>query len=122
MAKMTIAPTTPEDVRDFLMVKLPYRIKAMTARVDDRIVAIGGLTFLPGGTVTAFLEADDEARKHPVTLHKAVLAGLKDAKANGYRVITALADECIEAAPRWLKRLGFEPRKIEGETVFTWHH
>ncbi len=119
---MIVTPTTAEDVRDFIKDPLPYRIKAFTGRVEGKIVAIGGLTFMPDGTAVAFLEADDEARKNPVALHKAGLRVMREAHAAGYRIVTALVDSGIEAAPRWLKRLGFEPQNIEGETVFTWRH
>jgi topoisomerase IA-like protein len=114
MARMTISPTTPADVEEFKHATPPYRIRAVTGRVDGRIVGIGGIAYLPDGTVAAFLEATDEARKYAVTLHKTALRSLK-----GYRKLVALCDPEIEAAPRWLKRLGFEP--VDGLEVYVKH-
>src|SRR5438046_1497902 len=109
MGKAVLTPTTPEDVLEFKQRTPPYRIKALTGRVDGRIVGIGGIAYLPDGTLVAFLEATDEARKHAVTLYKAAKQILQDAAASGHRKIVAIGDPEIDAVPRWLKHLGFEP-------------
>lgn len=116
---IVVTPTTPEDVLEFRHAMPPYRIKAVTGRVDGEIVAIGGIAYLPDGTVAAFLEATDAARKHGVSLHREAKRALSDAARAGHRVVKALVDNEIEAAPRWLKRLGFEP--VEGLEVWVKH-
>lgn len=115
---MVISPTTPADVEEFKQQTPPYRIRAVTGRVDGRIVGIGGIAYLPDGTVAAFLEATDEARRHAVTLHREARKVLSEAARAGHRMVVALADTSIEAAPRWLKRLGFEP---VGQEVYVKH-
>ena len=116
---MTVTPTTPEDVLEFRQATPPYRIRAVTGRVDGRIVAIGGIAYLPDGGVLSFLEATDEARKYAVTLHREAKRSLSAAARAGHRVVVAVCDYRIEAAPRWLKRLGFEP--VEGLEVYVKH-
>lgn len=116
---MTISPTTPDDVAEFGHATPPYRIRAVTGRVDGKIVGIGGIAYLPDGTVAAFLEATDEARRHAVTLNREARKALSEAAKAGHRVVVALADSSIEAAPRWLKRLGFAP--VEGQEVYVKH-
>ena len=119
MGKAILTPTTPADVEEFRHATPPYRIKAITGRVDGRIVGIGGIAYLPDGTIGAFLEATDEARKHAVTLYKAAKQILDDAAKAGHRTIVAIGDPEIEAVPRWLKRLGFEP--VDGTEVYVKH-
>jgi len=114
-----VTPTTPEDVHEFRQATPPYRIRAVTGRVDGKIVAIGGLAYLPEGGVMAFLEATDEARKHAVTLHKEAKRALLSAARAGHRSVMALCDPEVAAAPRWLERLGFEP--VEDSKVYVKH-
>ncbi|WP_375408506.1 hypothetical protein [uncultured Methylobacterium sp.] len=94
------------------------RIRAMSARVDGELVAIGGLAYLPDLTVVAFLEGHSAVKRWPITIHKAVRAGLADAKRRGVRRIVAIAADDVEAAPRWLERLGFRSDAAPG--VYLW--
>ena len=119
MGKAVLTPTTPEDFFEFKQAIPPYRIRAITGRVDGRIVGIGGIAYLPDGSILAFLESTDEARKHAVTLYKAARQILKDAALAGHRRIIAVGDPEVQAVPRWLKRLGFEP--VEGLEVYVKH-
>lgn len=117
---VSIMPTTAEDCKALLEQIPTFRIRAMTAHVDGKPVAIGGLTYLPGGNVIAFLEGYDAVKRWPVTMHKAVRRGLEEAKARGVRRIVAIADGAVEAAPRWLERLGFQPTAQDG--VYLWEN
>lgn len=121
MGKVVLTPTTLEDVLEFRHATPPYRIKAMTGRLDGKIIGIGGIAYMPDGAVMAFLESTDETRKHAVTLYKVARQILKDAAAAGHRHIVALGDPEIEAVPRWLKRLGFEPVDVSGQEVYVKH-
>src|SRR5262245_1899887 len=126
MLPMTFAPTLAADLAATGQDRLGFRIRAVTARVGDKIVGIGGLSFLDDGTVLAFCHLTDAARRRKVALHKAALAALARAKASGIRRIVATADPEQPAAERWLERLGFvsalalgiEPIHINGHTVF----
>ena len=116
-----IRPTTKADCEAFYGKALPYRIKAYTGLIDDEVVAIGGLGFPPEGPAIAFADMKDVARQWPyaVELHRFARRVIAEAKAAGVPRIVAKADTSIEAAARWLKRLGFEPLNGEG-TLFIW--
>ncbi len=102
-----ISATTLADCERFFGKAPDWRIRAMTAHVDGEPVAIGGLAYLPDNTVIAFLEGYDAVKRFPLSIHKAVRRGLEDARRRGVRRIVSIADESVEAAPRWLERFGF---------------
>lgn len=120
--KIELRPTTQADVDEFLKRPSPYRIRAFTGWVDGEIKGIGGLAYLPDGTALAFLELAEGARRYAVTLHKAALRTIEEAKARGVRKIVAQADTSYSTAERWLTRLGFEPVEIDGQKVYLWQH
>jgi len=99
-----------------------YRVIALTGRNEEgAIIGIGGIAFLEDGQKYAFTELTDEARQHPVALHKAAKMILETAKARGVRRVIASADMAASpAAERWLKRLGFEPTEVNNQTVWIW--
>lgn len=117
---LDIRPTTIEDVQALVAEPLPWRIKAMTAFEDGKPIALGGLVYIPDGTVAAFLIGGEHAKRFPLSFHKAVLAGLREARRSGIRRIAAMAACDVEPAERWLLRLGFAPVEIDGERVFVW--
>lgn len=90
----------------------PVRVLAIAGKVDGRVIAIGGIAIRPNGVKQAFADIGPEARKYPITLHKAGLATIALAKKHGMRELRAVAAEPKEAAVRWLLRLGFTP--VEG--------
>jgi hypothetical protein len=116
-----IRPTTKADCEAFYGKALPYRIKAYTGLIGDEVVAIGGLGFPPEGPAVGFADLKDIARQWPyaVELHRFARRVIAEAKAAGVPRIVAKADTSIEAAARWLRRLGFEPLNGEG-TLFIW--
>lgn len=115
-----VRPSIPADFETFIDRPLPYRVKALTGLVDSEIVAVGGIAFLPDGAHGAFLMANETARKYPITLHKAGLRILREAKALGILKLAAIADTDITAAERWLGRFGFEPVTVGGKEVWLW--
>ena len=94
----------------------------MTALRGDEILGIGGLAMLPDGQTAAFLEVSEEnAKKYPITLHKAARLILQQAKDLGLRRLVTRADTRREAAERYLQRLGFEfAGKDDGEVIYLW--
>lgn len=121
MSEVTIRPSRRSDVHLVSDEPLPWRIKALTGEIDGRVVAVGGLTFLPGGTVAAFAALTDEARACKVSLHRAGLRLMREAKESGIKRVVASADSKSEVAMRWLLRLGFEPVESDNErTTFVW--
>lgn len=128
MANVTLRPTESSDWAQVASEPLPFRIRAMSAEVDGRVIGIGGLAFQPDGMVVAFVQLAADAKRYPVALHKAALATIDMAARLGLKRLYALCDSDIEAAERWLRRLGFVPLKIgdrtfadrDGRTVFQW--
>lgn len=117
-----IRPTTQDDVERFFGKPMPYRARAVTAVVGEKIIGIGGVAMLPDGSALAFLDMADGAERYAVTLHKTALRVIADAKRRGIRKIAACADLTKPAAVRWLIRLGFHPVQIDGETVYIWQN
>lgn len=116
-----IRPTTPEDWQRLVAKPPLWRIWAQTALIEDIPVAIGGIAYLPDGTVYAFIEGHDALRRFPVTMHRIVKRGLAAVRARGIRTLVARPDAGVPAAGRWLRRLGFEPIDVGTERVFAWH-
>lgn len=118
---VTILPTQAEDVEEFCPGQTtPYRLRAWTARIDGKIVGIGGFGMMPNGTAIAFLNGTDDLRgKAALSLHRAVKRAIADL-ANRKRQIIATCDQNIEAAERWLKRLGFTP--VEDGRIWVWQN
>ena len=106
---LRVRPTSLADCERLLGGKPEWRIRAMTVEVDGEPVALGGFAYTPDNSVFAFLEGSDAVKRYPVAIHKAVRRGLEDAKRRGVRRVLSIADEHIEAAPRWLERFGFVP-------------
>ena len=121
MAGFTIRPTVRSDF-DALGCKALARVKAVTGvDADGNIIGLGGIAYLPNGDVMAFSELTEHAKKSPLSLHKAALRVLREAKEAGVNEMLAISDyERSEAAGRWLERLGFYPRERRGETVWMW--
>jgi RimJ/RimL family protein N-acetyltransferase len=116
-----LRPTRPDDIEN----PLPCRVQALTGEIDGRVIGVGGLAFLPGGTVAAWADLSDEARRAKISLHKAALEILRMAQASGIKRIVASGDVSSPAAMRWLIRLGFEPTQDEaapGHPIFIWHN
>lgn len=113
--------TKPEDFHAFGKTA-PFRLIGLTGRNEQgEIIGIGGIAFLPDGQRLAFAELTDEARQHPVALHKTALKILEVAKKRNIRRIVATADMgASPAAKRWLERLGFIEHDYNGVTVFIW--
>lgn len=117
---MQLRYATEADFAGFVELPLPYRVRAFAAVEGERVLGVGGLAYLPDGTVGAFVHADDEARKHKVAAHKAGLRAMAEAEALGLGCVVAMAASDIEASKRWLLRLGFAPEVHNGETAYVW--
>src|SRR5215468_6444270 len=127
MPKVTLRPTIAADLPHVVGEPLPYRIRAITALVDDRIIGMGGIAFPPQGPAIAFAQLlpsrpdqdgaachDDansipEARRYPVAFHRAGLMVMEMIRRSEARQVIATAEAGSEVAVRWLNRLGFRP-------------
>ena len=86
-------------------------IKGVAAFLDDKLIAVAGLFFMPGHVV-AFCDLKDEARpfKKLIALTGARL--IRDAKKRHKRII-AMINRNEPTAATWLTRLGF--RQEDGD-------
>jgi hypothetical protein len=116
--KPEVRPAVASDFIPFLDQPLPYRVRAWAGTLDNEVLAVGGIAYMPDGAHSVFLLANDRAREFPVTLHKTALMVLREARKLGIKKLATLADPGIGAAERWLKRLGFEPIMIEEKKVW----
>jgi RimJ/RimL family protein N-acetyltransferase len=108
----------PSDFDKFLTTPLPYRVRAWTGVVEGEVIAVGGIAYMRDGTHGAFMLAGDDARQFPVTMHKTALTVLREARELGIRRLVTKAEPGVEAAERWLERLGFEPIIIDEDKVW----
>jgi hypothetical protein len=143
MPKVTLRPTILADLPHVIGEPLPYRIRAITALIDDRIIGMGGIAFPPCGPAIAFVQlvppstegaavrdgehgatGIPEARRYPVAFHRAGLMAMDMIRTSGVTQVVATADAGSDAAVRWLKRLGFEAaegQRIAGKLLFVWN-
>lgn len=121
--EVSITPTTADDVREFYQVAIPWRIRALTVRVNGEIKGIGGYAILPDGNKVAFVEASEaDCKRYRFALTRAVRRFFREVSDNGVRRLIACGVTFREASPRWLERLGFEMSGvIEGQTIYLWH-
>jgi hypothetical protein len=140
--KVTLRPTIPADLPHVIGEPLPYRIRAITALVNDRVIGMGGIAFPSHGPAIAFVQlvpsprhdaaacdgeraatSVPEARRYPVAFHRAGLMAMEMIRTSGVTQVIATADAASEAAVRWLKRLGFrqaDDQRIAGKLLFVW--
>jgi hypothetical protein len=126
MVKVTVRPTVAADLPAVIGEPLPFRIKAITLEIDGRVLGLGGLAFPPGrGPPWAFVQQCHEAKRYPVSFHRAGLAAIEMIRKTGVSEVVATADADNEAALRWLKRLGFVPAAavhIGNKMLFVWRN
>jgi hypothetical protein len=122
---VALRPTRPEDLTAVIGEPLPHRIKAITALAGDKVLGIGGLAFPPNGPVIAFVQQNPEAKKYPVSFHRAGLMAMKMARDMKLPRVVATTDADYDAGVRWLKRLGFTEapapcQDMPGKIIFVW--
>jgi hypothetical protein len=130
MPKVTLRPAIASDLTHVIGEPLPCRIRAITALVDDRVIGLGGIAFLPGGPPFGFVQlapapagSDAEAKRYPVAFHRAGLTAMRMIRDAGLTEVLATADPTDATAMRWLLRLGFEPsesHRVPGKALFAW--
>lgn len=105
---------TKADLVEFYGEMLPYSCRAIVTEIDDEPVMVAGV--MHGPTLIAFMDMRDRLRQSPRALIKAI-PQFRDLL-NGYdRRIMAKANPDEGNAPRFLKRVGFEP---VNERLFIW--
>ncbi len=104
---VTIRRATAEDIASFsTMTEIPTTI-AWCGEMEGRIIGLGGFARGKGRWV-AFLDLTDEARPYKMTLMRAAIRAMAEARRVGIRFVFAEAD-LNEANPvEWMQSLGFE--------------
>jgi hypothetical protein len=117
----TLRPTVRSDFDELHCLALA-RVKAVTGvDADGNIVGFGGVAYLKNGDVMAFTELKENAKSSPVSLHKAALRVIREAKEAGIKEMLAFSDyERSKVAGKWLARLGFFPEERRGKLVWVW--
>lgn len=117
----TLRPTVRSDFDELHCLAL-CRVKAATGvDAEGNIIGFGGVAYLKNGQVMAFSELTEKAKESPVSLHKAALKIIRDARAEGIKEMVAFSDyERSKAAGKWLARLGFFPEKRAGKLMWVW--
>lgn len=107
MASVEIVPACPADFT--AMDAAPnIRTRSLTARIDGRVVGVGGIGYVRDGSVVCFAFITEELRKNKIALHKAGLKVIADAKRDGIKRLIAQASADVPSAVRWLERYGFK--------------
>jgi hypothetical protein len=118
--RVVLRPTIASDLAQVTHEPLPFRIQAITALAEDKVLGIGGIGFRPDGVVIGFAALNEEFRRYPRALHRAGLAMMKVIRESGVPQVLAIADDNVEPATRWLERLGFKMRMERGVKLFVW--
>lgn len=116
----TIRPATRADIDQLISEPLPYRIRAFAVEQDGKLLGVGGFAYQPNDIIAAFVLKAPGAEKYKLSLHRAGLMAMAEAKAAGFRRVVALAEKANPAAERWLSRLGFKQVMVDGEQAWVW--
>jgi hypothetical protein len=122
--RVELRPTVPDDLPHIIGEPLPYRIRAITALVNGRVIGMGGIAFPPNGPVIAFVQQTEDARKYPVAFHRAGLMAMQMIRNSGVSEVVATAQRGSAVAVRWLERLGFrraDNQESDRKLLFTWN-
>lgn len=106
VSKITVRPATREDIDAFSDMADKPTIRAVAAERDGRIIGIGGIAF-SGGRWFGFIDLADEMRPHKMTIARAAIRFLSEARSNGIRYIYAEVSPKEPGAAAWLHSLGF---------------
>lgn len=117
---VVVRPVRPGDFDAFFEKPPPVRVRGYAGVDGDEVVAVGGIACCGDGVFQAFFDVKgDELRKrYPVTLYKAARRLLADARAMGIPRVVAFPSPGVEAAERFLRRLGFAP--LDDGPMFVW--
>src|SRR5260370_22317740 len=80
MPKVTLRPTILADLPHVIGEPLPYRIRAITALIDDRVIGMGGIAFPPDGPAIAFVQLPPSSREETVCAREPAAASIPVAR------------------------------------------
>jgi N-acetylglutamate synthase-like GNAT family acetyltransferase len=106
--KVVLRPFQPSDAQAICGFVPTYPVLCLTAEIDGKIAAYGGLQLYGSRHWVAFHLADERLRR-PMWLHRIVARGLAAVVRSGISPIYALCDEGKPRSRAWLAALGFRP-------------
>jgi hypothetical protein len=111
--KLIIRAATKQDIESYAGRPSAQTIRAVVGELDGRIIGIGGM-YLQKGRWYGFADIPDECRKYKVSIIRASIRFLADARRSGVRIVYAVRDEGEAGSLKWLTSLGFEidPRSM----------
>src|SRR5258708_34795526 len=80
MPKVPLRATILADLPHIIGEPLPYRIRAITALIDDRVIGMGGIAFPPDGPAIAFVQLAPSSREETVCASEPAAASNPDAR------------------------------------------
>lgn len=110
-----VVPATYDMVRSFYGHGLAHSMRALAAVRGEEVLGVVGV-YPEHGRQVIFMDVKDELRSHPMAFargSKVVMRWLRESRMPTH----AMCDETIEAAERFLERLGF--RRIHKQ-LFEW--
>ena len=113
-----VGPATAQDFIDFVGTVPPYRVLAWCGKLDGKVIAIGGVMFMPDGGKYAFLDALPEARTFHKSLHQGALRFMSKLRQLNIGPFVATTTTNVPRANEWLLRLGFKCHEIGETRVF----
>lgn len=118
MDKPEITPATARDFVEYAGQLPPYRVIAWAARLNGKVIGLGGVLLMPDGAKYAFVDISDEARRFPKALHKTGLAFMREIRKSVSGPIVATTETNVPRANEWLIRLGFKCHEVGGTRIF----
>lgn len=113
-----LVPATQQDFIDYAGSLPPYRTLAWAAKLDGRVIGLGGILYLPDGGKYAFVDMSDEARRFPKAIHRAGLSFMREMRNAKIGPIVATTTTNVPRANEWLERLGFTCHEVGEARIF----
>jgi RimJ/RimL family protein N-acetyltransferase len=119
-----LRPTIASDLPAIIGEPLPFRIRAITVLVDDRVIGMGGMAYPPNAPVIAFVQQTADAKRYRLTFHRAGLQAMRMIADSGVMQVIATTDRNNPTAIRWIERLGFVRSAVQplgDRLLFEWN-
>lgn len=103
---MIVRQATREDIAAFSDMANKPTILAWVGEDEGKVVGIAGFAYSRGRWF-GFCDLRPEARKYKMTIARAAIRAMREARARGIRYVYAQPDPEELGAKRWLTSLGF---------------
>lgn len=118
MSAIVVRPLTEDDFLRWHGISPPCRVWGKVAERDGELLGIA-VVAMQAGVHVGYLNMKDELRKHPHTLHRQMVRGLREWAKRGGTVIRIMCDEEMPRSREWAARLGFTPTNGDENGVWS---